>query len=165
MGIRTIVFPRSPKMCHPRAMKAVIQRVSRASVEVGTQVVGSIGPGLLVYLGLEKGDGQADLEWVGTKILGLRCFEDEAGKMNLDLGDRGLLVVSQFTLAGDLRRGRRPGFDAALPVEDARAWWPEVVAWFRERHPQVATGEFQAQMTVTSANEGPATFWLDSKSR
>lgn len=146
-------------------MKAVIQRVTRASVEVAGRPVGTIGPGLLVYLGLEKGDGPVDLEWVGAKILGLRCFEDEAGKMNLDLGDRGLLLVSQFTLAGDLRRGRRPGFDAALPVEEARAWWPEVVAWFRERHPSLATGEFQATMQVSSVNDGPVTFWLDSRSR
>jgi D-tyrosyl-tRNA(Tyr) deacylase len=146
-------------------MKAVIQRVNHARVEVSGQTVGAIGPGLLVYLGLEKGDGEADLEWVGTKILGLRCFEDGAGKMNLDLGDRGLLLVSQFTLAGDLRRGRRPGFDAALPVDEARAWWPRVVSWFRERHPSLATGEFQAAMTVTSANDGPATFWLDSRNR
>jgi D-tyrosyl-tRNA(Tyr) deacylase len=146
-------------------MKAVIQRVSQASVEVEGIVVGSIGPGLLVYLGLEKGDTEGDLEWVGTKILGLRCFEDEAGKMNLDLGNRGLLLVSQFTLAGDLRRGRRPGFDAALPVEEARSWWPGVVEWFRSRHPQLAIGEFQATMRVSSTNDGPATFWLDSRSR
>jgi len=146
-------------------MKAVIQRVLGASVEVAGQPVGAIGAGLLVYLGLEKGDTLADLEWVGTKILGLRCFEDEAGKMNLDLGERGLLLVSQFTLAGDLRRGRRPGFDAALPVEEARVWWPTVVAWFRGRHPGLATGEFQATMEVSSVNDGPVTFWLDSRSR
>ena len=146
-------------------MKAVLQRVKQASVHVEGSPVGEIGPGLLVYLGLEKGDGPADLEWVGTKILGLRVFEDEAGKMNLDLGERGLLLVSQFTLAGDLRRGRRPGFDAALPVEEARTWWPEIVAWFASRHPHLATGEFQATMEVASINDGPATFWLDSKAR
>ena len=144
-------------------MKAVIQRVSQASVSVADTVVASIGPGLLVYLGLEKGDQAADLEWTGGKILGLRVFEDEAGKMNLDLGGRDLLLVSQFTLAGDLRRGRRPGFDRALPVEEARSWWPQVVGWFRERHPSVATGEFQASMKVLSVNDGPATFWLDSR--
>lgn len=146
-------------------MKAVVQRVKGASVHVAGSVVGEVGPGLLVYLGLEKGDGPSDLEWVGTKILGMRVFEDEAGKMNLDLGDRGLLLVSQFTLAGDLRRGRRPGFDAALPVEEARAWWPDIVAWFTARHPHLATGEFQAAMEVSSVNDGPATFWLDSKNR
>lgn len=146
-------------------MKAVIQRVAQASVAVEGRTVGAIGPGLLVYLGLEKGDGPTDLEWVGTKVLGLRCFEDEAGKMNLDLGDRELLLVSQFTLAGDLRRGRRPGFDAALPVEEARVWWPEVVEWFGQRHPRLATGEFQADMQVSSVNDGPVTFWLDSRSR
>jgi len=85
--------------------------------------------------------------------------------MNLALDDRDLLLVSQFTLAGDLRRGRRPGFDAALGVEDARAWWPAVVLWFRSRHPRVATGEFQASMQVSSVNDGPATFWLDSKAK
>lgn len=146
-------------------MKAVIQRVTQAAVTVEGRSVGTIGAGLLVYLGLEKGDGPADLEWVGTKILGLRCFEDDAGKMNLDLGGRELLLVSQFTLAGDLRRGRRPGFDAALPVEEARAWWPGIVGWFRARHPQLATGEFQAAMQVASVNDGPVTFWLDSRSR
>lgn len=146
-------------------MKAVIQRVKQASVSVGGQRVGAIEAGLLVYLGLEKGDEAADLEWVGGKILGLRCFEDEAGKMNLDLGDRGLLLVSQFTLAGDLRRGRRPGFEAALPVEEARAWWPAVVAWFSSRHSPVATGEFQATMEVASVNDGPVTFWLDSRQK
>lgn len=146
-------------------MRAVVQRVLQAEVTVEGRVKGSIGPGLLVYLGLEKGDGPTDLEWVGTKVLGLRCFEDEAGKMNLDLGDRELLLVSQFTLAGDLRKGRRPGFDAALPVEEARVWWPVIVGWFRDRHPRLATGEFQATMVVTSSNDGPATFWLDSKAR
>lgn len=146
-------------------MKAVIQRVEKAWVTVEGRPVGAIGPGLLVYLGLEKGDAPADMAWMGTKILGLRCFEDEAGKMNLDLGSRGLLLVSQFTLSGDLSRGRRPGFDAALPVEEARLLWPEVVAWFRQRHPQVSTGEFQAEMKVTSINDGPVTFWLDSKTR
>ncbi len=146
-------------------MKTVIQRVKSASVAVGPAIVGQIGPGLLVYLGLEKGDTAADLEWVGNKILGLRCFEDQEGKMNLDLGSKGLLLVSQFTLAGDLRRGRRPGFDAALPVEEARTWWPQVVEWFQARHPEIATGEFQATMEVRSVNDGPVTFWLDSKGR
>lgn len=146
-------------------MKAVIQRVAEASVVVGEATVGAIGAGLLVYLGLEKGDGPAELAWMGTKILGLRVFEDAEGKMNLPLGEQGLLLVSQFTLAGDLRRGRRPGFDAALGVEEARAWWPQVVAWFRERHRLVATGEFQAMMRVRSVNDGPATFWLDSTAR
>jgi len=146
-------------------MKALLQRVLEASVVVGDRTVGAIGPGLLVYLGLERDDGAADLEWVGSKILGVRCFEDEAGKMNLDLGDRSLLLVSQFTLAGDLRKGRRPGFDGALPVEQARLWWPAVVQWFQDRHPRVATGEFQSAMRVSSVNDGPATFWLDSKAR
>jgi D-tyrosyl-tRNA(Tyr) deacylase len=144
-------------------VKAVIQRVAQASVTVEGRIVGAIEAGLLVYLGLEKTDQDADLEWIGNKILGLRIFEDEAGKMNLDLGDRDLLLVSQFTLAGDLRRGRRPGFDAAMGVEEARAWWPSVVDWFRRHHPRLATGEFQAAMQVASVNDGPATFWLDSK--
>jgi len=146
-------------------VRAVVQRVARASVSMGGTEVGAIGPGLLVYLGLEKGDGPADLEWAGAKILSMRIFEDDQGKMNLDLGDRELLLVSQFTLAVDLSRGRRPGFDAALGVEDARAWWPAVVLWFRSRHPHVATGEFQASMQVASVNDGPATFWLDSRTR
>ena len=164
MGIRTIVFPRSPKMCHPRAMKAVIQRVSRASVEVGTQVVGSIGPGLLVYLGLEKGDGQADLEWVGTKILGLRCFEDEAGKMNLSVREIGgeLLAVSQFTLAGNCAKGRRPSFDTAAPPEEANRLYQYFVARLQGLGMQVETGIFQADMQVHLVNDGPVTFILES---
>jgi len=146
-------------------VKALVQRVLSASVDVGDRTVGAIGPGLLVYLGLEKGDTPADLEWVGGKVLTVRCFEDADGKMNLDLGDRGLLLVSQFTLAGDLRKGRRPGFDAALGVEEARTWWPQIVGWFGQRHPGLATGEFQASMRVASVNDGPATFWLDSRTR
>jgi len=146
-------------------MKTVVQRVAAASVSVAGLEVASIGPGLLVYLGLEKGDGPADLGWVGSKILGMRVIEDAEGKMNLALDDRDLLLVSQFTLAGDLRRGRRPGFDAALGVEEARTWWPAIALWSRSRHPRVATGEFQASMQVSSVNDGPATFWLDSKAK
>lgn len=146
-------------------MKALVQRVSSASVRVGSSTVGSIEAGLLVYMGLEKGDSAEDLDWIGNKILGMRIFEDAEGKLNLDLGTRGLLLVSQFTLAADLRRGRRPGFDGALPVEEARAWWPSIVTWFQERHPAVETGEFQAEMQVESVNDGPATFWLDTKAR
>ena len=146
-------------------MKALVQRVSEASVSVNGQIVGQIEEGLLVYVGLEKADQEADLEWLGRKILGMRIFTDEAGKMNLPLGDRGLLLVSQFTLTGDLRRGQRPGFDAAMPVDQARAWWPRVLGFFSDHHPHLATGEFQAEMKVASINDGPATFWLDSYSR
>ena len=146
-------------------MKALVQRVSEASVSVNGQIVGQIAEGLLVYVGLEKADQAADLEWLGRKVLGMRVFADEAGKMNLPLGGRGLLLVSQFTLTGDLRRGQRPGFDAAMSVEQARVWWPRVLSFFQNRHHQVATGEFQAAMKVASINDGPATFWLDSYSR
>ena len=150
-------------------MKAVIQRVLEASVLVSGKTVGAIGPGLLVYLGLERGDTAATLEKIGGKILSMRIFSDTQGKMNLGLQDlspqetpRGLLLVSQFTLAGDLRRGRRPGFDSALPVEEAREFWPLCVRWFQGHHTSVAQGEFQADMQVHSINDGPVTLWLDS---
>ncbi len=146
-------------------MKAVVQRVSEASVTINATVVGAISYGLLVYLGLEKGDQEADLTWMVRKILGLRIFTDELGKMNLPLGERGLLLVSQFTLTADVRKGQRPGFDAAMPVEQARAWWPHILDTFSSQHPSLATGEFQADMKVASLNDGPATFWLDSTSR
>ncbi len=146
-------------------MKAVVQRVSEASVTINATVVGAISYGLLVYLGLEKGDQEADLAWMVRKILGLRIFTDEQGKMNLPLGERGLLLVSQFTLTAEVRKGQRPGFDAAMPVEQARAWWPHILDTFRSHHPSLATGEFQADMKVASLNDGPATFWLDSTSR
>ncbi|NNM53946.1 MAG: D-tyrosyl-tRNA(Tyr) deacylase [Spirochaetales bacterium] len=146
-------------------MKALVQRVSEASVSVNGQIVGQIAAGLLVYVGLEKADQDADLEWLGRKVLGMRVFADEAGKMNLPLGERGLLLVSQFTHTGDLRRGQRPGFDSAMSVSQARIWWPRVISFFQTRHHQVATGEFQADMKVASINDGPATFWLDSYSR
>ena len=135
-------------------MRAVVQRVLEASVHVGGRQVAATGPGLLVYLGLEKGDGPNELAWMAAKIPGIRVFEDEGGKMNV-------LLVSQFTLAGDLSRGRRPGFDRAMPVDEARTWWPAVVAAFRNQCPRLATGEFQAAMKVSSVNDGPATFWLE----
>ena len=148
-------------------MRAVVQRVSSASVEIDGEVVGAIEQGLLVYLGVGKGDVDADKAYVLGKVLGLRIFEDDAGKMNkgvLDV-DGGLLVVSQFTLYGDVRRGRRPSFDDAMPPEAAEAMYE---AFVREAHvivPKVETGKFRATMKVRSTNEGPVTIWIDSKTR
>jgi D-tyrosyl-tRNA(Tyr) deacylase len=147
-------------------MRAVVQRVSEARVEVGGETVGAIGRGLLVYLGVGKGDGEAERAWVLGKVLGLRIFEDGQGKMNQCVTDVGgaLLVVSQFTLYGDVRRGRRPSFDEAMPPEQAERAYEAFVAEAR-RTLRVETGRFRADMKVTSVNEGPVTIWIDSKVR
>lgn len=150
-------------------MRAVVQRVGSASVAVAGEVVGAVGPGLLVYLGCGKGDVAADAAWMLDKIVGLRVFENEAGKLDralLDVGG-GLLVVSQFTLYGDLRKGRRPSFEAAMAPDEAARLYEAFVALARERYPTlaVATGRFRADMRVTSVNEGPVTLWLESPKR
>ncbi|MBE7544770.1 MAG: D-aminoacyl-tRNA deacylase [Bryobacteraceae bacterium] len=140
-------------------MRAVVQRVSEANVTVDGRVTGAIGPGLVVLLGVGREDGEAQAVWLIDKILGLRIFEDEAGKMNLSLLETGgaLLVVSQFTLYGDTRKGRRPSFDAAAPPQDARRLYEFFVDTARRRGVQVETGEFQAMMRVSLVNEGPVT--------
>jgi D-tyrosyl-tRNA(Tyr) deacylase len=145
-------------------MRAVVQRVKRASVTVGGAVKGEIGKGLLVYAGVQKGDAAVDLEYIAAKILGLRIFEDPDGKMNLDILEAGgeVLLISQFTLAGDCRKGRRPSFDGAESPHAARLLYDEL----RERlaaSVRVSTGEFQAHMEVESINDGPVTMLLDSK--
>lgn len=150
-------------------MRAVVQRVGSASVAVAGEVVGAVGPGLLVYLGCGKGDLAADAAWMLDKIVGLRVFENDAGKLDralLDVGG-GLLVVSQFTLYGDLRKGRRPSFEAAMAPDEAARLYEAFVALARERYPAlaVATGRFRADMRVTSVNEGPVTLWLESPKR
>jgi D-tyrosyl-tRNA(Tyr) deacylase len=148
-------------------MRAVVQRVSSARVEVDGQVVGAIGRGLLVYLGFGRGDGAEDRAWMLSKITGLRIFEDDAGKMSRAVGDVGgaLLLVSQFTLYADLRRGRRPSFDPAMPPDAARLAYEEAVREARATGLPVETGRFGAHMHVHSLNDGPVTFWLDSTDR
>jgi D-tyrosyl-tRNA(Tyr) deacylase len=146
-------------------MRAVVQRVTRAQVEVGGATVGAIGPGLLVLLGVAQGDTSADAVYLAEKTGGLRIFEDAAGKMNLALQDVGgaVLAVSQFTLLGDCRKGRRPGFTDAAPPDLADALYHDYVAALRTRGLTVATGVFQAEMQVHLVNDGPVTLLLDSR--
>jgi D-tyrosyl-tRNA(Tyr) deacylase len=137
--------------------------VDEAEVEVESRVVGKIGKGLLVYLGAGKGDADVDRAYVLSKVLGLRIFENEAGRMDRSVVDVGgaLLVVSQFTLYGDVRRGRRPSFDDAMPPEDAERAYEAFVAEAKKEVP-VETGRFRAHMRVRSVNVGPVTIWIDS---
>ncbi|MDX9709598.1 MAG: D-aminoacyl-tRNA deacylase [Trichloromonas sp.] len=146
-------------------MRAVIQRVASARVEVDGQSVGEIGRGLLILLGVEQGDGAEDARYLAEKSAQLRIFEDAAGKMNLSLEDVGgqALAVSQFTLLADCRKGRRPGFSRAAPPETADALYQQFVALLRERGLTVATGIFQAEMQVHLVNDGPVTLLLDSR--
>lgn len=146
-------------------MRAVVQRVSRASVTVAGEVCGEIGRGFLVLLGVAAGDGLEDARLLARKIAGLRVFEDAAGKMNLGLAEVGgrVLVVSQFTLLGDCRKGRRPSFDAAARPELAERLYLDFVAAVRELNVEVATGRFQQHMEVDLVNDGPVTLLLDSR--
>ncbi|MBK7862782.1 MAG: D-tyrosyl-tRNA(Tyr) deacylase [Archangiaceae bacterium] len=148
-------------------MRALLQRVRSASVTVDGAVVGEIGPGLLVLLGVGKGDGDAELSWMADKISGLRIFEDEAGKMNKSLLDtsRAMLCVSQFTLYADTRKGRRPSFIDAGPPEEAKAMYARFCAHSRTLGLTVAEGIFAADMKVALVNDGPVTIWLDSAAR
>jgi D-tyrosyl-tRNA(Tyr) deacylase len=145
-------------------MRAVIQRVSRARVRVQESVLGEIGPGLLVLLGVAKLDTAADAGFLVEKILNLRVFPDEAGKMNRSLLDTGgaLLVVSQFTLYGDCRKGRRPSFDDAAPAQLARPLYEHFVEVARQSGLRVETGVFQAHMEVSLVNDGPVTLLVES---
>ena len=144
-------------------MKLVIQRVSQAEVRVAGRSVGRIGRGLLVLLGAEKGDGEAAADEAARRVAGLRVFNDENDRMNLDLAAVGgsVLVVSQFTLGADLSRGRRPGFERALAGEDARPLYERFVRALSEHGVPVETGEFGAMMEVSLVNDGPATFILE----
>jgi D-tyrosyl-tRNA(Tyr) deacylase len=144
-------------------MKAVIQRVTSASVAVEDQVVGRIGKGIMILLGVEKGDVEAQANWLVDKICALRIFYDTDGKMNLTLQDIGgaLLVVSQFTLAGNCNKGRRPSFDTAAPAEEGRRLYEYFVATARNTGLAVETGIFQADMQVSLVNDGPVTFILE----
>ena len=145
-------------------MRTVIQRVSRAAVTVDGQVVGAIGRGFLVLVGVTHSDGQPEADWLARKVAGLRIFEDEAGKMNLGLADVGgaVLVVSQFTLYGDARKGRRPDFIQAARPEQAEPLVYYFVAQLRGQGLPVATGRFRAMMQVELVNDGPVTLWLDT---
>lgn len=145
-------------------MRAVVQRVSSASVTIEGQVVGEIGPGLLVLVGVSKNDAEADAEYLAEKIAGLRIFEDAEGKMNRSVKDAGgmVLAVSQFTLYGDVRRGKRPSFDEAARPERARELYEYFIAQIRHRGLRCETGQFQAMMSVSLVNDGPVTLLLDS---
>ena len=148
-------------------MRAVVQRVSSASVTVDGRQVGAIGAGLLVFVGVEQGDDAQDVAFVAGKVRDLRVFEDEQGRMNRSVVDAGggVLVVSQFTLLGDCRKGRRPSFDAAAPPEPARRLYEAVVDQLRRDGLPVETGAFQAMMDVSLINVGPVTLLLDSRRR
>jgi D-tyrosyl-tRNA(Tyr) deacylase len=148
-------------------MRAVVQRVSSASVTVANRVIGEIGHGLVALIGVEKDDGVADVEYIAGKISDLRVFEDAEHHMNRSVQDVGgaVLIVSQFTLAADCRKGRRPSFDAAAPPQIARPLYEQVVREIAARGLPVATGEFQAMMQVALANDGPVTILLDSRKR
>jgi D-aminoacyl-tRNA deacylase len=145
-------------------MRAVVQRVSRAQVSVGEEVVGKIGPGLLVLLGVAKSDTVAQAEYLAAKITGLRLFNDENGKMNLSLAEAqgAVLAVSQFTLYGDVRKGKRPSFDEAALPELALELYEHFVSKIREAGVTCETGRFQAMMQVELVNDGPVTILLDS---
>ena len=145
-------------------MRAVVQRVSRAQVTVNGNVAGEIGMGLLVFLGVGDGDTEADAAYLAEKIAGLRIFEDAQGKMNRSVPEVGgsVLAVSQFTLYGDVRRGKRPSFDAAAAPEKARQLYELFVERVRAAGLRCETGRFQEMMTVELANEGPVTILLDS---
>jgi len=148
-----------------KTMRAIIQRVKEARVEVEGEVVGRIGEGMLILLGAGKDDTEVDAEYLAEKILTLRIFEDTESKMNLSVTDTGgsVLVVSQFTLYGDCRKGRRPSFDKAAPPELAEELYELFVRELRERGVNVETGKFRAMMDVHLVNSGPVTLMLDSK--
>ncbi|HEV3139014.1 MAG TPA: D-aminoacyl-tRNA deacylase [Vicinamibacterales bacterium] len=151
-------------------MRAVLQRVSTASVAVGDRTIGRIDRGLLALVGVERGDGPADVEYIAGKIRDVRVFEDAADPtrhLNRSVQDIGgsVLVVSQFTLAADCRKGRRPSFDEAAPPELARPLYEDVVRELETSGVSVATGEFQAMMQVSLVNDGPVTVLLDSRKR
>lgn len=146
-------------------MRAVVQRVTKGRVRVEGETVGEIGPGFVVLLGIGREDTRADAQYLAEKVVNLRVFEDEEGKMNLSLLDVGgeILAISQFTLYGDCRKGRRPSFTAAAPPEEARVLYEEFVQQVAGYGLRVATGQFQAHMLVEIHNDGPVTLLLDSK--
>ncbi len=146
-------------------MKAVVQRVANARVEVAGDVIGKIDRGLLVYLGVADGDSERDISWMADKVRGLRIFEDDQGKMNRDVGESGgsVLIISQFTLLGDCKKGRRPSFAGAMAPEPAERLYETFVSAVRDKGVPVATGRFRADMKVHSLNDGPVTMVIDSR--
>jgi D-tyrosyl-tRNA(Tyr) deacylase len=146
-------------------MRIVVQRVTSARVRVGEEIVGEIGRGLLVLVSVAAGDGPRDIEYIAGKLRDLRIFEDDQGKMNRSVADTGgaLLVVSQFTLHGDVRKGRRPSFDKAAPPPLALQMYEDLVRTLRDHGLRVETGAFQAHMQVELVNDGPVTILLDSE--
>ena len=146
-------------------MRAVVQRVSRARVTFGDEIVGEIGQGLLVLLGVGQSDTDTAADYLASKIAGLRVFDDDAGRMNRAVSEIGgaVLVVSQFTLFGDVRRGKRPSFDAAAPPEQARRLYEYLVERLRAAGLRCETGRFQETMEVELMNDGPVTILLDSE--
>jgi D-tyrosyl-tRNA(Tyr) deacylase len=148
-------------------MRVVIQRVTSASVTVAGEVVGSIDHGMLVLLGVAEGDQEDDLQYLLEKTTGLRIFEDDVGKINLSIVDvaGAMLVVSQFTLLGDVRKGRRPSFNAAASPEVANLFYEQFASSVCERGISVATGSFGASMEVSLVNDGPVTIVMDSRNR
>jgi D-tyrosyl-tRNA(Tyr) deacylase len=148
-------------------MRAVIQRVTKASVSVDGQIVGAIGRGVLVLLGVAHDDDEAQARWLAEKVVNLRLFEDDAGKLNLSLLESGgeILVVSQFTLYGDCRKGRRPSFAAAAEPQVAKALYERFVDSLKALGPQVSSGVFQAHMAVELVNDGPVTLIVDTPER
>jgi D-tyrosyl-tRNA(Tyr) deacylase len=146
-------------------MRAVVQRVAEASVEVGGEDVGRIGQGLLALVGVARDDGAADAEYIAGKVVDLRVFEDADGRMNRSVRDVGgaVLLVSQFTLCGDARKGRRPSWDGAAPPETARTFYEDLARRLRDAGLRVETGRFQASMRVHLINDGPVTVLLDSR--
>lgn len=148
-------------------MRALLRRVSNASVKVENQLVGTIGEGILVYLGIHEADSFNDIEWLINKILGIRIFEDDTGKMNLSLGkDNGVLVVSQFTLFGNLKKGFRPSFHRAAKPKEARKIYDHFLASLLKTYSgKVKSGEFGKEMSISATDDGPVTIWLDSQSK
>ncbi len=146
-------------------MRAVVQRVRRAAVAIGGALAAEIGTGLLVLIGLARDDTRGDMEYIAEKCLNLRVFDDEDGVMNLSAVDvnAGLLLVSQFTLYGDARKGRRPSYIKAAPPDEARGMFDNCVDIFKEKYDKIEPGVFQAMMDVSLVNDGPVTILLDSK--
>lgn len=151
-------------MCYLYHMRVVVQRVSEARVEVDGAVIGSIGCGLVVLVGVGQGDTEAEADYLAAKVVGLRVFPDDSDKMNRSVADCGgaLLVVSQFTLYGDCRKGRRPSFDGAAAPDQAKRLYEYFVARVRAAGLRVETGIFQASMALHLVNDGPVTLILDS---
>ena len=146
-------------------MRAIVQRVTSSKVETDKEVVGEIGAGLLVFLGISRSDGSAEADYLAEKIVNLRIFEDDKGKMNCSCLETGreILVVSQFTLMGDCRKGRRPSFVQAAPPDQAEKLYAYFVSQVRSKGLEVATGRFQAKMAVSLVNDGPVTLIVESK--